>query len=93
MCDLQMGVEEMVERTSGQGGSRSVRELLHSPVLQSGLFIVEEYATVLDGRLVMGTPGVRDKYIVVGSGRNVGPPGGGSQSYQHRIGPQTKEEI
>ena len=81
MCGLQMGVEEMVERTSGQGGSRSVRELLHSPVLQSGLFIVEEYATVLDGRLVMGTPGVRDKYIVVGSGRNVGPPGGGSQSY------------
>ena len=88
-----MGVEEMVERTPGQGGSRPVRELLHGPILQSGLFVVEEYTTVLDGRLVMGTPGVRDKYIVVGSGRNVGPPGGGSQSYQHRIGPQTKEEI
>lgn len=85
---LQMGVEEMVERTPGQGGSSSVRELLHSPVLQGRLFVVEEYTTVLDGRFAMGTPEVRDKYVVIGSGRNVGPPGAGSQSDQHCIGPQ-----
>ena len=71
---VQFCVEETIEGRTRQRSAGAVGELLHSPVLKSWLFVVQENTAVLDSRRAMGASRRRDEERVVFSGRDIRPP-------------------
>ena len=71
---LQLGIEEVIEGGVRESGASAVRELLHSPVLQGRLFIVQEDTPVLDCWRAVRAARRFHKEFRMGRGRDVRPP-------------------
>ena len=78
--DSQLRIEEVVEGRSGLRRASAVRELLHSPVLKSWLFVVQENTAVLDSRGRMRASRGGDVELGMLSCRHISPPGSGISS-------------
>ena len=72
--NVQLRVEEMVERRARERRPGAVRELFHRPVLQRRLLVVQEDATVLHRRRPVRASRRVDEQRVVFCGRDICPP-------------------
>lgn len=72
--NLQLGIKLGVEWGVEVKRPGTVRKLLHRPVLQGWLLIVEEDSAILDCRRSMGATRRGDKEIGMLRSRNISPP-------------------